>query len=67
MSNMKTNLIINTVKEGHSTSEVYKTMTVGELMDYLSQFEEDRKVYLTFDNGFTYGGIEHDSFSDEEV
>lgn len=64
---METNLIINAVNEGYSTTQVNSTMTVGELMDYLSQFEEGTKVYLSFDNGYTYGGIKDDNFSDEEV
>ncbi len=32
-------------------------MTVGELIQYLNQFDEDAKVFYSNDNGYTYGSI----------
>lgn len=32
-------------------------MTVGELIRFLEDFEEERPVYLRNDNGYTYGSI----------
>jgi hypothetical protein len=41
-------------------------MTVGELIEYLEQFDEDTKVYLSNDNGYTYGSITESSFEESE-
>ena len=40
-------------------------MTVGELIRYLEDFDEDTPVYLKHDNGYTYGGIRWNSFEDD--
>ena len=41
-------------------------MTVAELIDYLSQFDEELPVYLSNDQGYTYGNIDEDSFEEGE-
>lgn len=61
---MKANLIIEVKREAYSLEGVMNTMTVGELIDYLSQFDEESPVYISHDNGYTYGGLHYDSFSD---
>lgn len=48
---------IEAKRQGYSTEQVNRTMTVQELIDALSQFEPDMPVYLSHDNGYTYGGI----------
>lgn len=50
-------LIIETLHEGYGLEQIRKTLTVGELIELLSKFDEDTPVYLSFDNGYTYGGI----------
>lgn len=55
-------VIIEAKREGYGTDQVYRTMTVGELIAYLEQFNEDAKVYLSHDNGYTYGGITEECF-----
>ena len=40
-------------------------MTVGELINYLEQFDDDAKIYLRHDNGYTYGGITYSSFDED--
>lgn len=50
-------LIFSTLREGYGIDQIEDTMTVGELIDFLSQYDEDTPVYLDFDNGYTYGGI----------
>lgn len=50
-------LRIETLCEGYGIDQIRKTMTVGELIELLSEFDEDTPVYLSFDNGYTYGGI----------
>jgi hypothetical protein len=58
-------LIYSTFREGYSIDQVRKTMTVGELIDFLSQYDEDTPIYLDFDNGYTYGGITEDRFEED--
>lgn len=55
-------LICQTFREGYTIDQVGDTMTVGELIDFLSRYGEDTLVYLDFDNGYTYGGIREHLF-----
>lgn len=58
-------LIYSTFREGYGTDQIRRTMTVGELIDFLSQYDEDTPVYLSFDNGYTYGGITKGRFEED--
>lgn len=40
-------------------------MTVGELIDFLGNYDEDTPIYLSFDNGYTYGGITESHFEED--
>lgn len=64
---MATQIIINTSRTGYSPSQVQRTIAVGELRGILDRFEDDAKIYLSFDNGYTYGGITPEDFSEEYV
>ena len=44
----------------------YKEMTVAELRDFLEDYDDETPVYLSFDNGYTYGGITESNFELEE-
>lgn len=57
-------LTIETAREGYTPEQCGHTMTVGDLIDYLSQFDEDMRVVLSNDNGYTFGGIRWDSFNE---
>lgn len=46
-------ILIQTLREGYGVDQVHSTLTVGELMRLLSDYSED----MSFDNGYTYGGI----------
>lgn len=59
-------LMIAAEREGYSTDQIRNTMTVGELIAYLEQFDEDEPVYLSHDRGYTYGGITEDRFEEIE-
>lgn len=59
-------LYIEGRRDGYSPEQCGSTMTVAELISYLEQFDEDVKVYLSNDNGYTYGSITDLSFSDDE-
>ena len=50
-------IIIETTREGYALDQIRKTMTVGELLEVLQDYDEDQKIYLSFDRGYTYGGI----------
>ena len=50
-------IIIETTREGYGIDQIKRTMTVGELIDFLSDYDESQPIYLSFDKGYTYGGI----------
>ena len=51
-------LYIEGRRNGYGPDQCGRTLTVGELIAYLSEFDEDRPVYLRNDGGYTYGSIE---------
>ncbi len=65
-------LYLNAMREGYGIDQIHRTMTVGDLICFLEQYDEDTKVYLKHDGGYTYGGItecrfeEEDDFEEEE-
>ena len=60
-----TNVYIDSRRDGYSPSQCHDTMTVGELIDILSQYDEDQPVYIRNDNGYTYGGITEGRFEED--
>lgn len=58
-------LIYSTFREGYGLDQVRKTMTVGELIAFLEDYDEDTPIYLSFDNGYTYGGITERNFEED--
>jgi len=52
-------------RNGYAPEQCGKTMTVGEMIDWLSQFDEEAKVYLRNDGGYTYGSITSHSFDED--
>lgn len=60
-------VLIDAQREGYSTDQIMHTMTVGELIAYLEQFDDDSPVYLSHDNGYTYGGIRQERITDDFV
>lgn len=61
---MKTQIIIEAERTGYTTEQVHRTMTVGELIEYLQQFDEDAEIYLSHDEGYTFGGITYDKIEE---
>ena len=63
-------ITLETKREGYAPDQCGSTMTVGELIDYLSQFDEDAKIYYSNDNGYTYGSIKdyqiQENYEDDE-
>ena len=65
---MKENIVmIEARRTGYSVDQIRKTLTVGELIDFLSMFDEDAKVYLSHDNGYTYGGITEEDITEGSI
>ena len=63
-------LFINAHRAGYTPEQIRHTMTVGELIAALEQFDEDTPVFLKHDGGYTYGGISwndiEEDYSDDE-
>ena len=60
-------LFINGKRNGYSPEQCGRTLTVGELIDILQGYDEDMKVYLENDNGYTYGSItDYDIYEDDD-
>lgn len=63
---MKRVLYIDAQREGYGIDQVRHTMTVGDLIDYLAQFDEEAQVYLRHDGGVTMYSFEEDTPEEEE-
>lgn len=50
-------LFINGKRNGYGIDQCGRTLTVGELIETLSDYDEETPVYLRNDNGYTYGSI----------
>ena len=57
-------LVYNTFRSAYAREDVSRTMTVGELISFLEFYDADTPVILSFDNGYTYGGITEERFKD---
>ena len=57
-------LFIEGRREGYAPDQIKRTMTVGELIEFLEQFDEDAEVFLNNDNGYTFGSITESSFEE---
>ena len=57
-------LVYNTFREAYGLEDVRRTMTVGELIAHLQDYDPDTPVYLGFDNGYTYGGLDERGFEE---
>lgn len=50
-------LYINGNRNGYGPEQCGRTLTVGELIELLSDLDQDRPIYLRNDGGYTYGSI----------
>lgn len=57
-------LFIEGRREGYAPEQIYRTCTVGELINFLSDYDEDTPVFLKNDRGYTYGSITETSFEE---
>jgi hypothetical protein len=59
-------LLINAKRNGYAPDQCGNTMTIGELINYLEDFNQDEKIYLSHDKGYTYGSITQWDFEERE-
>ena len=57
-------LIMNTTRSGYNPSQCYSTMTVGELIEFLQQYDPDTKIYTGHDRKYTFGEIRESQFEE---
>ena len=50
-------IVLEAVVDAYSVDDVKNQITVGDLIAFLEQFDDTDEVVLSFDNGYTYGGI----------
>ena len=58
-------LFIEGRRNGYGPDQCGQTMTVGELLDMLKDYDEDTPIYLKNDGGYTYGNIDWRSFEED--
>lgn len=59
-------LYIEGRRNGYDPDQCGRTMTVAEMISFLSQFDEDTQIYLKNDYGYTYGNIDENSFEETD-
>ena len=59
-------ILIEAEREGYDPEQCENTMTVKELIEVLSDYSGDTKVYISNDNGYTYGSIKRNSIREYE-
>lgn len=66
-------LIIEANREGYSIEQAENertAITVSELISLLEDFDEDTKIYISNDRGYTYGSVTeyriHEDWVDED-
>ena len=63
-------LIITAAREAYRAEDIRCTMTAGELIEFLEQFDKDTRVYIGNDrigeNWCTFGGVREWEIEGEE-
>lgn len=50
-------VFINGKRNGYGPEQCGRTLTVGELIELLSEFDADAPIFLKNDNGYSFGSI----------
>lgn len=59
-------ITIEARRTAYAPNQIGSTMTVGELIDMLEQYEADTPVIISNDNGYTYGSLVEEDFQEIE-
>lgn len=51
-------IVFEAAREGYGIEQIRRPMTVGELIGFLQDFDEDTLVILSHDRGYTYGSLD---------
>lgn len=62
---MHSNIYLDTHRSGYGIDQIHKTLTVEELIEILSEFDPNAKVYFRNDGGYTYGEISESDIEEE--
>ncbi len=54
---MKRAIVFDALREGYGIDQIENPMTVGELKEFLEDFNDDVLFILSHDSGYTYGSI----------
>ena len=60
-------IIIEANHEGLQINQIRETMTAGEIIDWLSKYDEETPVYLLHNEDYTFGGIRERDFTDDWI
>ena len=60
-------LFIRGKREGYDTEQCGRTLTVRELIEILQDYDEDTKIYLNNDNGYTFGSIREGDIYEDDI
>jgi len=63
----KNYLKMETHRTGYGVDQCGRTLTVGELISYLSQWDDETPIYYSNDNGYTYGSIGFEDIDEGEI
>ena len=60
-----TYVTLETQRQGYTPDQCGSTMTVQEMIDCLSGFDPEAKIYFSNDNGYTYGSVKEYYFDEK--
>ena len=60
---MNSAVFIEGRRSGYSPDQCNGTMTVADLKSFLDNFDDDAKIFISNDNGYTYGNVDCSSFT----
>lgn len=64
---MKQIVLIEANRECYGPDQIRGTLTVGQLIDLLGDYDEDTPIAISNDNGYTYGSIDWSDIREEEI
>ena len=58
-------VLIEARREGYDTIQCGRTLTVGELISLLEDCDEDAPVFISNDEGYTFGSLRFSDIKEE--
>ena len=59
-------IIVSTRSNGYTPEQCGKTLTVGDLIKILREHDKNAPVYLSYDDGYTFGSLRASDFGADE-